>query len=66
MAELPNSARGSHFFTPKEAAAYIGINPRTFYPWLRKKGGPPVRRFGRIIRIPKEKFIKWANAGTGD
>lgn len=55
-------ARSSNFFTPKEAAAYVGINLRTFYKWLRiKKKGVPCRRLGpNCIRIPKAKFIKWA------
>lgn len=65
-----NGANSKNFFTPKEAADYIGVSLLTFYQYARKpqsKGGPPVRRFGRnCIRLPKDKFIKWANAGTGD
>lgn len=57
------------FFTPKEAAEYLGLSVRTFYAkYVRKspKGGPPIRRLGRnIIRIPKNKFVTWANDGTG-
>lgn len=63
MAELP---RNDHFLTLKEAAAYVRIHPKSFALWLKKKNGPPVRRFGNRIRLPKDKFIKWANAGTGD
>lgn len=57
-----------NFFTIKEACDYIGVNRSTFYRFIRKKkDGPPIRRFGpNCIRLPKEKFIKWANAGTGD
>ncbi len=56
--------RSSPFFTPKEAAAYLGINLRTFYKWLgQKKKGVPCRRLGpNCIRIPRAKFIKWAEA----
>ena len=63
------AASTKNFFTPKEAANYLGVSMTTFYQYLKKptaKGGPPVRRFGRnFIRLPKEHFIKWANAGTG-
>ncbi|MFA5897706.1 MAG: helix-turn-helix domain-containing protein [Hyphomicrobium sp.] len=65
-----NGGNSKNFFTPKEAADYIGVSTNTFYKWLRKpqtRGGPPVRKFGlNCYRLPKEKFIKWANAGTGD
>ena len=58
-----------NFYTPKEGAAYMRVSMLTFYKYLkkpRKKGGPPVRRFGRnCIRLPKEKFIAWANNGNG-
>ena len=57
-----------NFFTPKEAANYVGVSTNTFYKWLRRKrGGPPCRRFGQnCYRLPKEKFIAWANAGIED
>lgn len=65
-----NGISAKNFFTPKEAADYINVSLVTFYGYLRKapaRGGPPVRRFGRnCIRLPRDKFIKWANAGTGD
>lgn len=70
MKDEANGRRVTTFLTPKQAADYIGISVRTFYPWLskpRSKGGPPVRRFGRnVIRLPREQFIRWANAGTED
>ena len=64
------NGRNKNFFTPKEAAAYIGVSLTTFYGWLKKppkKGGPPVRRFGPMcLRLPREKFIEWANGSTED
>ena len=61
-------AKTGVFLTPKEAAAYLSISPRTFYGWLKnKKKGIPCRRLSHnCIRIPKAKFIAWANAGTED
>ena len=59
-----------NFIAPKEAAAYLGINIRTLYKFMRKplaKGGLPHRKISTTCyRIPRDKFIKWANAGTGD
>lgn len=65
-----NGARSKNFFTPKEAADYVGVSVNTFYAWMhspRMKDRPPVRKFGsNCYRLPKDRFIKWANAGTGD
>ena len=59
-----NGASTKNFFTPKEAADFIGVSLTTFYKYLRKppsKGGPPVRRFGRnFLRLPRDQFLKWA------
>ena len=53
------------FLTPKEAADYLRITPRTMYAYLKKpraKGGPPVRKFGAACyRIPTKEFLVWAN-----
>ena len=58
------SANTKNFFTPKEAAAFIGVSLTTFYKYMRKapsKGGPPVKKFGRnFIRLPRKQFITWA------
>jgi excisionase family DNA binding protein len=56
------------FITPKEAAAYMGVNIRTIYKFMKKpaaKGGLPYKKLSTTCyRIPREKFIKWANEGT--
>jgi excisionase family DNA binding protein len=56
------------FISPKEAAAYLGINIRTVYKFMKKpiaKGGLPYRKISATCyRIPRDKFIKWA--GTED
>lgn len=61
-------AKLENFITPKEASAYLSVNHRTFLNWLKnKKKKIPHRRLGvTCIRIPRDKFIKWANAGTED
>ena len=70
---MKNGTNGLHaknFFTPKEAADYIGVSTNTFYKWLRepkKKDRPPCRKFGlNCYRLPRDKFIAWANAGLED
>ena len=70
---IPVKAKGAlsaHFFTIKEAAAYIGISHKTFRRYLKKpfeKGGPPRRRITKqCVRIPIEQFIEWANPKTGN
>ena len=69
---MPEKVTGSlseHFFTMKEAAAYIGVTRKTFQRYMKKpetKGGPPRRRFGRqCVRIPIEQFLRWANPQSG-
>lgn len=58
------------FITPKEAAAFLGLNIRTVYKFMRKplsRGGLPHKKLSSTCyRIPRDKFMKWANAGTGD
>lgn len=65
QAPLPTNA---HFFNVREAAAYIRVCTMTMYTLAkkpRKKGGPPVRKFGKHIRFPREAFILWANGEKG-
>lgn len=62
MALAPHT-NGSKFFTVKEIATLLGISVFTAYEYVNnaKKNGLPVKRFGdKCIRIPKEKFNKWA------
>jgi hypothetical protein len=69
MTTTAKGALSNHFFTIKEAAAYIGISDKTFRRYLKKpfeKGGPPRRRITKqCVRIPIEQFIAWANPKTG-
>ena len=59
-----NGNRDPHFFTPKEAASYLRVSVRSIYNWI-DKGKIKARDFGSkkhpCYRIPKDKFIAWAN-----
>ena len=62
--------QANNFFTPKEAAAYLGITRITLYRYFKRppsKGGPPRQKFpgSHLWKIPKDAFIKWANNGSG-
>jgi hypothetical protein len=60
------------YWSPKEAARYIGVHYVTLYSWIRAADKtkkhvkllgppPPVRHFGRnCIRLPIEEFKEWA------
>lgn len=57
--------------TAKEAAAYLEVHYRTFLEYLKipvSKGGPPRKKIPgtHLLKIPRIKFIKWADAETGD
>jgi excisionase family DNA binding protein len=69
LSQTPTGTVSKYFFTPKEAAAYIGVDRKTFYNWLKKpstKNGPPKRRLGKhCTRIPIEEFIEWVNKTKG-
>ncbi|MDE2099014.1 MAG: helix-turn-helix domain-containing protein [Patescibacteria group bacterium] len=63
-----NEKRESHFFTPKEAATYLGVHINSIWKWIKKpadKGGITAKKLGSkkhpVYRIPKDKFIQWAN-----
>lgn len=48
------------FISVKEAAATIRMSKEYLYQLIRRKKGPPVRRFGRTIRVPINEFMTWA------
>jgi excisionase family DNA binding protein len=61
---LSSNGRSEKFWTIKEAAAHVRVHPETFRRWLKgNKKKIPVKKFGRgCYRIPKDKFIEWAEA----
>ena len=65
MANGPNGGISKQFFTLKEAAAYVGINTKTFYRWTKRsrKDRPPIIKLSpNCVRVPVEDFIKWINS----
>jgi len=48
--------------TLAEAAAYIGIAPRTLRKWLQTKSIPG-RKIGRIWRFSKRQLREWIESG---
>lgn len=48
-------------YTIDEAAAKMKISRNYLYILIRKKRGPPVKRFGNRIRIPVQAFTAWLN-----
>lgn len=65
----PFHSKNKEFLTPKEAADYIGVHLNTFYCWIRerKKDGPPVRKFSSTCyRLPRDRFLEWANGKNGE
>jgi excisionase family DNA binding protein len=55
MAALPDPTEQPTLSVP-EAAAILGVNPRTVYNAVEAKTCPAIR-MGRIIRIPTARFI---------
>lgn len=48
--------------TVKDAAAIVGVDPRTLTAELSVNGGTiPARRIGRRVVIPREAFLTWLN-----
>lgn len=48
-------------YTIDEAAREMKISRNYLYILIRKKQGPPVKRFGNRIRIPVVAFTTWLN-----
>ncbi len=46
-------------YSTKEAASMLGISIPKFYDLLKRPDGPPFLKDGRVIRIPKDGFMKW-------
>lgn len=45
---------------PKQAAALAGMSPWMLYRRIGKVAGPPTKRRGRYIYLPREEFLAWA------
>lgn len=52
-------ARSQYYLTVAEAADRLGLSPVTLRRWVQQGDGPPHRRFGRVIRFPRDTFDAW-------
>lgn len=53
----------NEFYTPKQAAAVMGVNEHTMWRWLRNGETSrkfKARRINRNWRIPRKAFRQWA------
>lgn len=41
------------YLTTPQAAAYLGISPRTLEDWRLRGGGPNFRKIGRLVRYAR-------------
>lgn len=53
------------FLNADLVAKVLGVSPSTGYELMHETGFPPLRIGSRIVE-PKEKFITWVEANTGD
>jgi excisionase family DNA binding protein len=58
------SKKKSRFITVKEAAHELSIGPWTLWKWARenKSGCFPMKRIGKKILIPRQKFEDWCES----
>jgi excisionase family DNA binding protein len=61
-----NNTNGKRLFSVKEAAAYLGISPRTIYNSMGKNSKQPFpvphKRFGRKILFEGKDLDAWADS----
>lgn len=47
-------------YTTKDVARLLGVSVKTIMKLRRRKDGPPYVKIGpKLVRYPKDKFIKW-------
>ena len=56
--ELNETAR---YMTTPQAAAYLGLSPRTLESYRCRGGGPPFYVFGSVVRYLLSDVVKWAS-----
>jgi len=42
-----------------ELSAYLGVPRRTLDGWRSRKCGPPFVKFGKAIRYPEHRLLRW-------
>lgn len=65
MLNAPNIER-RRYQSNKEAAAYLGLSPRTLEKYRVCGGGPVFRKLGRRVLYAADDLDNWANARRRD
>ena len=50
--------------TTKQAAAQIGVSPKTLISWRMRRQGPPYRKLGRKVLYSAAELNRWVKANT--
>ena len=51
----------THYMSTRQAAAYLGLSPRTLESYRCRGGGPPFHVFGSVVRYLLSDVVKWAS-----
>ena len=52
------------FLDRKEASKILGVKPATMADWAVRGFGPPMVKFGRIVKYDLKKLMEWAESRT--
>jgi hypothetical protein len=52
------------FLDRKEASRILGVKPATMADWAVRGFGPPMVKFGRIVKYDMRKLMEWAESRT--
>ena len=52
----------TRYMTTPQAAAYLGLSPRTLESYRCRGGGPPFHVFGSVVRYLLSDLVRWASA----
>jgi predicted DNA-binding transcriptional regulator AlpA len=52
------------FLTEKQAAARLGLNPKTLCVWRAERKGPSYLKCGRAVRYSVRSLIAWEEKNT--
>lgn len=59
--ENTSDRRVRPFLSVKEGAEILGVNPYFIYERIGRKNGPPYKKRGSKIVLPREEFLVWAD-----
>jgi len=64
IATADEPAQSRRYFINDEAAAFLGLSPRTLEKWRVIGGGPRFHKFGRRVMYSRSDLEAWANSRT--